>query len=127
MHVQLKLARDVRMSYANKMARTGEVRRTDSTSYMTLNPSDVLGVLNDVEKRNAPKELYVMGDITLLQRGPRISIVGSRKATHEGRARARALAYAMVMRNMVVVSGLAEGIDAAAHGGAIEAGGKTIA
>lgn len=97
------------------------------TTSQMIEPSDVLGVLNDVERKYAPRQLYVAGDLDLLKRGPRVSIVGSRTATAEGLARARALSRALVNHGMIVVSGLAAGIDTAAHTAAIEAGGRTVA
>ena len=56
-----------------------------------------------------------------------MSVVGSRKVSPQGLARTRKLAAALVDRGMVVVSGLALGVDTAAHTTAIERGGKTIA
>jgi len=47
---------------------------------------DLLGPLNDVEKKNAPRRLFVAGDRSLLHAGPRVSIVGSRKASPAGPA-----------------------------------------
>lgn len=88
---------------------------------------DLLGPLNAVERKNAPERLFVAGDVGLLRIGPRVSVVGSREATPESLARARSLTKALVKRGMVVVSGLAEGIDTAAHEAALAAGGKTIA
>lgn len=90
-------------------------------------PADILGTLNKVEEKNAPKRLYLAGDPTLLSHGPRISIVGSRQASPEGLKRASYLARSLVQRGMIVVSGLAAGIDRAAHESAIDAGGRTIA
>ena len=90
-------------------------------------PEELLGSLNDVEKKNAPKELYLAGDRELLMTGPRVSIVGSRKASDEGRKRAQRLARELVGREAVVVSGLAEGIDTVAHETAIANSGRTIA
>jgi DNA processing protein len=90
-------------------------------------PSDILGPLTDVEERNAPKRLYLAGDRTLLEKGPRVSIVGSRQPSPEGLKRASYLARALVQHQIVVVSGLAAGIDRAAHISAIESGGSTIA
>lgn len=87
---------------------------------------DLLGALNDVERKNAPKKIFYAGDPSLLEAGPRVSLVGSRKASARGLNNARGLAAWLVRRGAVVVSGLAEGIDAAAHQGAIDAGGKTI-
>ena len=93
----------------------------------TITPVAVLGPLNDVEEKNAPAHLYLQGDTSLLRRGPRVSVVGARKASGEGLKRASYLVRTLVAHDMVVVSGLAEGIDTAAHTGAIEAGGRTIA
>lgn len=87
-----------------------------------------LGPLNEFEKKHAPQALYLLGDVTLLEhRLPRVSIVGSRKASREGLARAAKLARALVGEEIVVVSGLADGIDTAAHRAAMEAAGRTIA
>ncbi len=92
-----------------------------------VKPEDVLGPLNDVERKNAPACLYVAGDLELLRRGPRVSVVGSRKASAEAVARARSLVKALVKRDIVVVSGLAEGIDSVAHETSLAERGKTIA
>jgi len=88
---------------------------------------DLLGSLNAVERKNAPEHLYVAGDVELLRRGARVSIVGSRKASPEGLKRTHVLAKALVERGVVVVSGLAEGIDTAAHEAALAVGGRTVA
>lgn len=90
-------------------------------------PEDLLGALNDVEVRNAPARIYAAGDLSILESGPRVAIVGTRKPTPEGVRRAEDLARALVHAGAVVVSGLAAGIDTAAHGAAIQAGGRTIA
>lgn len=70
--------------------------------------------------------LYYSGDISLARRKC-VAIVGSRKVSDEGARRAIRLARELVAAGVVVVSGLAEGVDTAAHRGAIEAGGQTIA
>lgn len=93
----------------------------------TLEPADILGVLNDVEAKYAPHLLYLAGHRDVLDLGPKVSIVGSRKATPEGLQRAGKLARLLARRRAVVVSGMAEGIDAAAHHAAIGAGGRTLA
>jgi DNA processing protein len=90
-------------------------------------PRELLGTLNDVEEKNAPDILFLRGDPELLSIGPRVSVVGSRKPSVASRARAMQYARALAHGGAVVVSGLAEGIDAAAHSGAIESGGRTIA
>lgn len=58
---------------------------------------------------------------------PCVALVGTRKPTLYGQRLARKLAYDLALRGITVVSGMAEGIDAAAHEGALEAGGNTIA
>jgi DNA processing protein len=90
-------------------------------------PASLLGPLNDVEKKHAPQVLFVAGDPSLLRERGRVSIVGSRAASADGIQRAKKLARLLAERGTVVVSGLAEGIDTAAHTAAIEAGGRTIA
>lgn len=72
------------------------------------------------------RRLYLAGDATLV-RGPAVAIVGARKASPEGQRRAARLARELVAGGVVIVSGLAEGIDTAAHRSAIESGGRTIA
>lgn len=73
-----------------------------------------------------PCVLYAKGDLGLLDR-PALAVVGARSATPQGLANARAFASALSAEGMVIVSGLALGIDAAAHTGALENGGGTIA
>ena len=90
-------------------------------------PQDLLGPLNEIEKKNAPRSLYVAGDRSLLLEGRRVSLVGSRRASEEGLDRAARIARALVGRGVIVVSGLAEGVDTAAHRSALEALGRTIA
>lgn len=93
----------------------------------SFEPNDLLGPLNDVEEKNAPSELFVAGDIELLRQGRRVSVVGSRQVTREGVRRAEALVKELVKSDIIVVSGLAAGVDAAAHKAAIDQGGRTVA
>jgi DNA processing protein len=74
---------------------------------------------------DAPLALYVTGEPDLLQ-APQIAVVGSRNPTEGGLANAREFARFMASQGIVVTSGLAQGIDCAAHQGAME-GGTTIA
>jgi DNA processing protein len=89
-------------------------------------PEDLLGPLNDHERKYAPDFLFVAGDIELA-RQPRVSIVGSRRPSEAGLKRAARLARELVRGSIVVVSGLAAGIDRRAHEASIAEGGKTIA
>lgn len=73
-----------------------------------------------------PSILYVKGDENLLNQKC-IAIVGTRKASHYGKVMARKLAYELAAAGITIVSGLALGIDTAAHEGALEAKGKTVA
>lgn len=74
-----------------------------------------------------PEKLYYLGDIDLLNKES-VAIVGSRKATQYGRQIARGLANKTASAGIVIVSGLAAGIDTEAHSGALSIeNGKTIA
>lgn len=70
--------------------------------------------------------VFCVGERELVKRKS-IAVVGSRKVSPEGAARARRLAKELVGHGVVVVSGLAEGVDQNAHQAAIDAGGETIA
>ena len=96
-------------------------------SQHSVTPEELLGPLDAVDRKHAPKQLFVSGDLALLRNGPRVSVVGSRKATGAGILRTRKLVRLLVEHGAVVVSGLAEGIDTTAHTEAIEAGGSTVA
>jgi DNA processing protein len=70
--------------------------------------------------------LYYQGALDLLS-SRSVAVVGARKASEEGIKRAKRIAKLLVTNGYTVMSGLAEGIDTAAHSAAIECGGKTIA
>src|SRR5688572_26001945 len=82
--------------------------------WIELTPEQLLGPLNDVEEKHAPKVLFAAGNADMLKHAARVSIVGSRKTTHEGYRRAGKLAAILAERGIVIVSGLAEGVDTAA-------------
>ena len=73
-----------------------------------------------------PRRLYVRGPADALAAAS-VAIVGSRRATRAGRQFAETLASDLAAAGLVVVSGLAYGIDAAAHRGALAGGGRTVA
>ena len=73
-----------------------------------------------------PLLLYAKGDLALLQREA-VAVVGARNATMQGKSNARQFARALSQADMPVISGLALGIDAAAHEGGLEGPGSTVA
>jgi DNA processing protein len=74
----------------------------------------------------APAALYVLGDTAVLK-APQLAMVGARRASPSGKAIARELAGALTEAGLTITSGLAAGIDAASHEGALAAGGSTVA
>lgn len=90
-------------------------------------PAQLLGGLTPAEEKAAPSVLYILGDVDVVRRSPRVSIVGSRAATPRGLQLGEMVARALVELDTTVVSGLAAGIDRAAHVAAIKAGGRTFA
>ena len=93
----------------------------------TYTLEELLGPLNDVEKRYAPDELYVSGSLPVPLPGPRLSVIGSRRASNEGLKAAEKIVKTLVRNDVIVVSGLARGIDTRAHVTAIKERGYTIA
>ena len=83
--------------------------------------------LDEAAVLRAPPVLFAAGDVSLLQARARVSIVGARKASESGLRRAARLARLLGQAGVVVVSGLARGVDRAAHTACIDAGGRTIA
>ncbi|MGA4633496.1 DNA-processing protein DprA [Pseudomonas solani] len=81
----------------------------------------LLTQLND-----APPLLFVRGDPALLER-PQLAMVGSRRASRAGLDTAHAFARSLAAGGFCITSGLALGIDGAAHRGALDAGGHTVA
>jgi DNA processing protein len=73
-----------------------------------------------------PLVLYIRGDSAVVSRHA-IAIVGSRRPSAYGSSVAHRLAGDLAQRRLVVISGMARGIDSASHRGAVEAGGKTVA
>jgi DNA processing protein len=73
-----------------------------------------------------PAALFVAGDASALLR-PQVAVVGARNASPGGRRNAAAFSRALALRGLGVTSGLAEGIDAAAHEAALEVAGATVA
>lgn len=91
---------------------------------ITTDNSDYLKVLSTLAK--CPDKLYFIGALPT-SRLPSVAIVGSRKPTAYGKEVAYRLSYDLASHGVVIISGLAIGIDGVAHQGAVDAGGKTIA
>lgn len=89
---------------------------TDSEHYPRL--------LREVSR--APALLYVWGDPKVLSL-PQMAVVGSRNPTPTGRENAATFATDLAAKGITITSGLALGVDAAAHQGALSANGKTVA
>lgn len=91
-----------------------------------LTPEDALFPLSLRHMTGCPAALYARGVMPDLDRVPAVAVVGTRHASRDGCRDAYALSAGLAAGGMVVVSGGAVGIDAAAHSGALSAGGRTI-
>ena len=88
---------------------------------------ELIGPFNEIEKKYAPSWLYTAGNLKIAKSIPRVSVIGSRYPSTEGLKNAENLVKFLVKRGVVIVSGLASGIDTIAHKTAISQDGKTIA
>lgn len=98
------------------------LRRRSTRVWVTGQP----GFPIDPELPNAPAVLLAEGERPEVLDRPRVAIVGTRAATPPGIADARAIGRYLAEQGVTVVSGLAIGIDAAAHEGALEVGGGVL-
>lgn len=94
--------------------------------YHVMTVAELIGPLNDYEKKQAPSELYVSRYPNLVN-VPRVSIVGTRNPSSEGIETTRLIVERLVDAGVVIVSGLAKGVDTVAHSTAILRNGKTVA
>lgn len=95
-----------------------EINRTSPLEHKYLQRLDTIA--------KKPKALYSIGALPVSQ-GPSIAIVGTRKPSTYGKEVTYQLAYELAKRGVVIISGLALGVDAIAHRAAVDAGGTTIA
>ena len=126
------------LSYLKEEERSEILQKDLSAARAEAEACRDLGVfiltMNDPEY---PKELcnltdppilfYGKGDVGLLSKHPKLTVVGTRRATPEGVSVTLKFARELAANGVVIVSGMADGIDGAAHSGALRARGKTIA
>jgi len=96
--------------------------------YPSIQLENLLGrPLNDIESKFDPKIIFYKGSMEIPLPCPRVSIIGSRGASEKGLSEAKEITKILVKNEVVIVSGLAKGIDTIGHKTAIEYGGRTIA
>lgn len=123
----LNLERDRREALERNLAAADEILGRLSacgSRIVTLADPDYPPLLKEIAV--PPPLIFCRGSLDCLTGGA-VAIVGSRRASLGGRKLASHLAEQLAQRGLTVVSGLARGIDTAAHRGALEAGGTTIA
>ncbi|MFT4172991.1 MAG: DNA-processing protein DprA [Rhodocyclaceae bacterium] len=118
---------------ANDLLTHDSGAQVDATLAWATEPGNQIITLGDpayppalLETPDPPTLLYVKGRLDLLNR-PAIAMVGARSATPQGVANAENFAKAFAQAGLTVISGLALGIDAAAHRGALAGAGGTVA
>jgi DNA processing protein len=109
-----------RAAAVEEAARTAE----QNASFLTPEDQEYPGRL--LEIYDPPAVLWVRGNATLLDRAG-IAVVGTRQPTPYGSGMAEMLSRDLARRGMVIMSGMARGVDTCAHKGALEAGGATVA
>jgi DNA processing protein len=103
-----------------------EIKRTTEAGGSILTPEDEAYPERLREIYDPPAVLWIRGNAELLAR-PGIAVVGTRQPSPYGAGMAELLSRDLANRRLVILSGMARGVDTAAHKGAIEAGGKTVA
>lgn len=118
---EIKSIKNLNWSYVERDLKWSETQNCFLVSFSDTSYPQLLR-----ETIGAPFVLYGKGDKHLLSK-PQLAIVGSRNPTTAGYEIAAQFAMALAKAGFVVTSGMALGIDAACHTGALSAGGKTIA
>lgn len=113
--------RDRHEDAARELERLREIEGAD---VLVLDDGNYPALLR--ETPDPPVTLYVRGEWETCVEAPCVAMVGSRRCSTYGQNVATMLARELASRGVTVVSGLARGIDAAAHRGALEAGGRTV-
>ncbi len=125
-HAAPALAEAVRAAAAGRPAARRELARAEALGFALVpygvrGYPDLLAAIPD-----PPAVLYLAGDLGSGET-PAVAVVGSRRASTQGARFAHRLAGDLATHGVTVVSGLAQGIDAAAHRGALDGGGRTVA
>ncbi len=92
--------------------------------YISISNEEYPPLLKEIQ--NPPVGFYILGEMPDHSK-PFISIVGSRRCTEYGLSVTHNISKDLVLKNVIIVSGMAKGIDSMAHKGAMDGGGKTIA
>jgi DNA processing protein len=130
---ELKTTPGVGAKLAERIAASGD--EVDVEALLALAQRHRIGILTELDDAyprmlkeipDPPAALFLRGDI-IPRDAMAIAIVGTRHASAYGLKQAEALAGSLARAGLTIVSGLARGIDAAAHRGALAAGGRTIA
>ena len=103
-----------------------EIARADAQGVTVLSMDDPRYPVRLKQIYDPPLVLYVRGDADLLNR-PGIAVVGTRHPTPYGSGMAERLGCDLAAQGLVIISGMARGVDTASHRGAISAKGKTVA
>ncbi|MEX2583597.1 MAG: DNA-processing protein DprA [Gemmatimonadota bacterium] len=107
---------------AESRAALGRLRRLGAVA---LTPDDPAYPPSFRAVTEPPYLIFAAGDVSALER-PGIAVVGTRSPTRYGRRAAERLGFDLASAGLVIVSGVARGVDSAAHQGALDAGGGTI-
>lgn len=123
--IQAISAQSVGTGRSLELAQEELVRAAASGAQLiTLDSSEYPALLRQIY--DPPLALYVRGEASILS-SPGIAVVGTRHPTPYGIGMAERLACDLVVRGMIIFSGMARGVDTCAHRGAINAKGKTVA
>lgn len=120
-----ELARAI-LEQRERLDLAGELQAVEGAGARILTPGDAEYPPSLREIHDPPLALYVRGALESRDKHA-VAIVGTRRPSHYGREVAERLAGQLAQAGFTIVSGLAEGIDTAAHQAALKAGGRTVA
>ena len=114
------------LTFDDRAAVKREIERAEAVGAELVSPWDARFPDRLREIYDPPGFLWMRGTLPEAET-PRVTVVGTRRCTDYGRAQAHHFGAELARRGFTVVSGLAYGVDAAAHKGALDAGGRTVA